>query len=287
MTATARKSDQVAALIRARIVDGSLRAGMYVPSGAELAKETGFTVLTCRRGLQALFREDVLMQMARTTRYRVAGARPRTASSSHTRWLSVVTRPASHSRSSPARSAGPSRRSATPRRAAVAVPPVLAARRPGAESRRRPARPVRRVAGRVAARPNGGRARHDDHARSARRGQDRHHAFLRPGARYGQVGCRVGHHGAARSRSRRASRGEPTGLEAREYGPYKREGLPRNAEKCRDLSRSDAMPGTLAEVRKTPAQTRHTGQLTPHQTRDRRRGIDRLRGTGSTAPCVK
>jgi DNA-binding GntR family transcriptional regulator len=49
-----RKSDQVAALIRARIADGSLRAGMYAPSGAELAKETGFAIVTCRRGLQRL-----------------------------------------------------------------------------------------------------------------------------------------------------------------------------------------------------------------------------------------
>ena len=49
---------------------------MYAPSGAELAKETGFAVMTCRRGLQRLFREGVLMQMARSTRYRVAGAPP-------------------------------------------------------------------------------------------------------------------------------------------------------------------------------------------------------------------
>jgi DNA-binding IclR family transcriptional regulator len=49
---------------------------VYVPSGAELAKETGFAVVTCRRGLQRLFREGVLVQMARSTRYRVAGAPP-------------------------------------------------------------------------------------------------------------------------------------------------------------------------------------------------------------------
>jgi DNA-binding GntR family transcriptional regulator len=49
---------------------------MYVPSGAELAKETGFANLTCRKGLQQLLREGVLMQMARSTRYRVAGAPP-------------------------------------------------------------------------------------------------------------------------------------------------------------------------------------------------------------------
>jgi DNA-binding transcriptional regulator YhcF (GntR family) len=73
---TVRKSDQVAALIRARIADGSLRPGMFAPSGAELVKETGFGVLTCRKGLQLLFREGLLMQMARCTRYRVTGAPP-------------------------------------------------------------------------------------------------------------------------------------------------------------------------------------------------------------------
>jgi DNA-binding transcriptional regulator YhcF (GntR family) len=34
---------------------------MYVPSGAELAKETGFAVLTCRRGLQPLLREGLVL----------------------------------------------------------------------------------------------------------------------------------------------------------------------------------------------------------------------------------
>ena len=76
MTETALKSDQVAGMIRARIADGSLRAGMYAPSGAELAKETGFANVTCRRGLRLLLRQGVLMQMARSTRYRVAGAPP-------------------------------------------------------------------------------------------------------------------------------------------------------------------------------------------------------------------
>jgi DNA-binding XRE family transcriptional regulator len=47
---------------------------MYVPPGAELAKQTGFAVVTCRRGLLRPFREGVLMKMARSTRYRVAGA---------------------------------------------------------------------------------------------------------------------------------------------------------------------------------------------------------------------
>jgi DNA-binding transcriptional regulator YhcF (GntR family) len=76
VTAIVRKSDQVADLIRGRIADGSLRPGMYAPSGAELAKETGFAVLTCRKGLHLLFREGVLTQTSRSTRYRVAGAPP-------------------------------------------------------------------------------------------------------------------------------------------------------------------------------------------------------------------
>jgi hypothetical protein len=66
VTTFVRKSDEDAALVRARIADGSLRAGMYAPSGAEPAKETGFAMVTCRRGLQRLFREGVLMQMARS-----------------------------------------------------------------------------------------------------------------------------------------------------------------------------------------------------------------------------
>ena len=49
---------------------------MYAPSGAELAKETGFAVVTCRKGLLRLFRDGVLMKAARSTRYRVAGAPP-------------------------------------------------------------------------------------------------------------------------------------------------------------------------------------------------------------------
>jgi DNA-binding transcriptional regulator YhcF (GntR family) len=76
VTAFVRKSDQVANLIRGRIADGTLRPGMYVPSGRELAKETGFAVVTCRSGLLRLLREGALMQMARSTRFRVAGAPP-------------------------------------------------------------------------------------------------------------------------------------------------------------------------------------------------------------------
>jgi hypothetical protein len=175
-------------LIRAGIADGSLRAGMHAPSGAELAKETGFAIVTCRRGLERLFREGVLMQMARSTRYRVAGAPPAKASSSRTRWRSGGARPASHRRSSPARLACPSRRSATPSRAGCGSPAGsgsvdLALKAGGA-----PARLVRRVAGGLAARHDGGRARHDDHASPVRRGQGRHHPCLRPGTCQSQVG---------------------------------------------------------------------------------------------------
>ena len=73
---TARKSDQVVELIRARIADGSLRPGMLAPSSPELAKELGFAVLTCRKALQLLFAEGELTRMSRSGRYRVVGDAP-------------------------------------------------------------------------------------------------------------------------------------------------------------------------------------------------------------------
>ena len=194
-----RKSDQVAAPIRGRIAHGSLRAGMYAPSGAELAKETGFAVRTCRRGLQVLFRDGVLVQMARSTRYRVVGAPPADGLGlSHAlaerRCAAGLTR-----RTWPTRSGCPS--GCRPRRdkPSIALPPVLAASRPGAQSRRCLSRRVRRVARGRAAQLDGGRARHDDHARSVQRGRSRHHACLRPGSGYGQMGRWISRHGAARA----------------------------------------------------------------------------------------
>ena len=56
----APKYAQVAALVRAQVADGALRPGEAAPSGAQLARLTGFSVLTCRKGLWLLIREGVL-----------------------------------------------------------------------------------------------------------------------------------------------------------------------------------------------------------------------------------
>src|ERR1700749_1259735 len=56
----APKYAQVAALVRAQVADGTLRPGEAAPSGARLARLTGFSVLTCRKGLRLLIREGLL-----------------------------------------------------------------------------------------------------------------------------------------------------------------------------------------------------------------------------------
>jgi DNA-binding GntR family transcriptional regulator len=56
----APKYAQVAALVRAQVADGTLRPGEAAPSGTQLARLTGFSVLTCRKGLRLLIREGVL-----------------------------------------------------------------------------------------------------------------------------------------------------------------------------------------------------------------------------------
>lgn len=55
------KYAQVAADIRAQIADGTLLPGQPVPSGAALAHKTGYSVLTCRKGLRILMRDGVLV----------------------------------------------------------------------------------------------------------------------------------------------------------------------------------------------------------------------------------
>ena len=45
---------QAAALVRDLIADGTLKPGSLAPSGAELARRTGYSVLTCRRALRVL-----------------------------------------------------------------------------------------------------------------------------------------------------------------------------------------------------------------------------------------
>ena len=52
---------QAAALIRAQIYDGALVAGEAAPSGAALARVTGYSVLTCRRALRTLIKDGLLV----------------------------------------------------------------------------------------------------------------------------------------------------------------------------------------------------------------------------------
>lgn len=52
---------QAAAIVRARIESGALGPGQPAPSGAELARLTGFATLTCRRALRTLIADGTLM----------------------------------------------------------------------------------------------------------------------------------------------------------------------------------------------------------------------------------
>lgn len=68
------KYAQVAASIRAQIEDGRLLPGAPAPSGAALARATGFSDLTCRKVLQALIKNGVLVPgPSANARPRVAG----------------------------------------------------------------------------------------------------------------------------------------------------------------------------------------------------------------------
>jgi DNA-binding transcriptional regulator YhcF (GntR family) len=64
---------QVAARIRVQIAAGLLLPGEAAPSGAALARATGFATLTCRKALRTLIQEGVLVPGASP------GARPRVA----------------------------------------------------------------------------------------------------------------------------------------------------------------------------------------------------------------
>jgi Helix-turn-helix domain/Bacterial regulatory proteins, gntR family len=61
VTAPVPKYMQAAAIVRAQVTDGTLRPGQAAPSGATLARLTGYCVLTCRKALRILVREGVLM----------------------------------------------------------------------------------------------------------------------------------------------------------------------------------------------------------------------------------
>ena len=65
---------RAAELVRARIADGTLRAGESAPSAAALARTTGFSAITCRRALSTLIKEGVLVPgRSRNGRPRVPG----------------------------------------------------------------------------------------------------------------------------------------------------------------------------------------------------------------------
>jgi hypothetical protein len=68
---------QAAAMVRAQVADGTLRPGQAAPSGAELARLTGFCPITCRRALRALIADGTLVRGAsRNARPRVTAATP-------------------------------------------------------------------------------------------------------------------------------------------------------------------------------------------------------------------
>jgi hypothetical protein len=54
------KYETVAGLVRDMIADGTLKPGAPAPSGAALARETGFCTLTCRKALRALLADGTL-----------------------------------------------------------------------------------------------------------------------------------------------------------------------------------------------------------------------------------
>jgi DNA-binding transcriptional regulator YhcF (GntR family) len=70
------KYARVAAALKGQIADGSLRPGQPAPSGAALARATGFSTLTCRRALRVLIDDGVLVPgPSVSARPRVAGAK--------------------------------------------------------------------------------------------------------------------------------------------------------------------------------------------------------------------
>jgi hypothetical protein len=77
MNAPIPKYAQVAARIRAQIADGTLKPGSPAPSGAALARATGFADLTCRKALVLLIMEGTLRPgPSPNARPRVAGTDP-------------------------------------------------------------------------------------------------------------------------------------------------------------------------------------------------------------------
>jgi DNA-binding transcriptional MocR family regulator len=74
---TVLKHHQAAALVRDQVTSGALPPGAPAPSGAQLARITGYSVLTCRRALRTLVTEGTLTPgTSRNARPRVPGADP-------------------------------------------------------------------------------------------------------------------------------------------------------------------------------------------------------------------
>lgn len=71
---TLPKYAQVAVSVRAQIADGTFTPGQPAPSGAALARATGYSTLTCRRALRTLIKDGVLVPgTSPNARPRVAG----------------------------------------------------------------------------------------------------------------------------------------------------------------------------------------------------------------------
>jgi DNA-binding transcriptional regulator YhcF (GntR family) len=60
-TADRLKYVQAAGIVRDQVSDGTLRPGDLAPSGATLARLTGFSTLTCRKALRTLIADGVLV----------------------------------------------------------------------------------------------------------------------------------------------------------------------------------------------------------------------------------
>jgi hypothetical protein len=97
------KYARVAANVRAQIAAGMLVPGASAPSGAELARATGYSALTCRKALGVLIKDGVLVPGASPkARPRVPGA----VSSSGGQALSGATRALCSSLAARRRAAG-------------------------------------------------------------------------------------------------------------------------------------------------------------------------------------
>jgi hypothetical protein len=73
MSGNATKRDAVTRLLLGKIADGTLRPGAPVPSGAALARETGYASVTCLAALRALHADGTLARgPSRGARLRVA-----------------------------------------------------------------------------------------------------------------------------------------------------------------------------------------------------------------------